>query len=61
MDIKSIVVTATGFDVTASDDSVKSFVDSSTVTTTPAPVAPEATEVDLMMTDGSTKTFVPKV
>jgi hypothetical protein len=55
MDIKSIVVTDAGFDVTASDGSVKSFVDAATVN---QPVAPGTNEVDLLHTDGTVEKFV---
>ncbi len=40
-------------DVTFSDGSIK------TITAAPV-VAPEDTEVDVLMSDGSTKVFVPK-
>jgi hypothetical protein len=55
MDIKSIVVTDAGFDITLADGTVKSFVDASTVNPQPAP---GTNEVDLIHTDGSLEKFV---
>jgi hypothetical protein len=45
--------------LTQEDGSTVDFVEASSVT--PAPVvAPEDVEVDIVLSDGTTKTFVPK-
>lgn len=53
-------VTLTNADGSTQDFFPQSYTDAAVAAVTPAPiVAPEATEIDIVLTDGSTKRFVP--
>jgi hypothetical protein len=53
-------VTLANADGSTQDFFPQSYTDAAVAAATVAPVALDATEVDLILTDGSTKTFVPK-
>jgi hypothetical protein len=53
-------VTVTNDDGSTQDFFPQSAIDAAVAAATVAPIDVEATEVDLQMSDGSTKTFVPK-